>query len=164
MTTPPDQPASSGGAPAGMPARLWEAAKHGTRGTIPPWVRAAPDASATAPSHIGQIGRRAGQVAAVAGAVGGGIGLGIGLTEGLSHSAESAHTGDGSPALEHVSAEHITTDHVSTDHGSGSLTSFSSGDTPGPPGSVSEGVTLHTSGEGGHALHTTFHIPGHAGT
>jgi hypothetical protein len=164
MSTPPDRPASSGGAPAGLPARLWEAAKHGTRGTIPPWVRAAPDASATAPSHIGQIGRRAGQAAAVAGAIGGGIGLGIGLTEGLSHSADSAHSGDGSPAAEHITTEHVTTEHVTADHGSDSLTSSVSGDAPGPPGSASEGVTLHTSGEGDHVLHTTWRIPGHAGT
>src|SRR5450631_1952067 len=169
MSTPPDRPASSGGAPVGMPARLWEAAKHGTRGTTPPWVRAAPDASATAPSHIDQIGRRAAQAAAVAGAIGGGIGLGISLTEGLSHSADSAHSGDGSPAVEHItteqiSAEHTAREHITADHGTGSLTSFSSGDAPGPPGSASEGVTLHTSGDGGHVLHTTWRIPGHAAT
>src|SRR6201996_3511538 len=168
MTTPPDQPASSGGAPAGMPPGLWEAAKHGTRGTIPPWVSAAPDASATAPSHISQVARRAAQVAAVAGAIGGGIGLGIGLTEGLSHSSDLAHTGSGAPAdptgSEHISTEHVVTEHLSPDHGSGSLTSFSSGDAPGPPGSESEGVTLHTSGPGDHVLHTTFHVPGHTAT
>src|ERR1700761_3557354 len=165
MTTPPDQPASSGGAPAGMPPGLWEAAKHGTRGTIPPWVSAAPDASATAPSHIGPVARRAAQVAAGAGAIGGGIGLGIGLTEGLSHSSDLAHTGSGAPAdptgSEHISTEHVVTEHLSPDHGSGSLTSFSSGDGPAPAGSESEGVTLHTSGEGDHVLHTTFRIPGH---
>jgi len=58
-TTTPGRTASAGGTPAGMPARLWEAAKHGARGTIPQWVRAAPDAGATAPPRIGQIARRA---------------------------------------------------------------------------------------------------------
>ena len=63
-----------------------------------------------------------------------------------------------------LTTEHVTAEHVTTDHGSGSLTGSVSGDAPGPPGSASEGVTLHTSGEGDHVLHTTFHIPGHAGT
>jgi hypothetical protein len=167
MTTPPDQPDSPGGAPAEMPPGLWEAARHGTRGTIPPWVSAAPDATATAPSHIGQVARRAAQVAAVAGAIGGGIGLGIGLTEGLSHSAELAHTDSGAAghaSTEHISTERVVTEHLSPDHGSGSLSSFSSGDAPGPSGPASEGVTLHTSGPGDHVLHTTFQVPGHAAT
>ena len=78
MSTTPGRSASAGGAPAGMPARLWEVAKHGARGTIPQWVRAAPDAGATAPPRIGQIARWATQAAAAAGIVAGGIGIGIG--------------------------------------------------------------------------------------
>ena len=93
-TTTPGRTASAGGAPAGMPARLWEAAKHGARGTIPQWVRAAPDAGATAPSRIGQIAHRAAQIAAAAGVVGGGIGVGIGATEAASRPVDS---GDGDP-------------------------------------------------------------------
>jgi hypothetical protein len=157
MTTPPPRPASSGGAPAGMPSRLWEAAKHGDRGTIPPWVQAAPDAGTTAPPQISQAARRAAQFAAVAGAIGGGIGIGMGVGISAaepSRAADLAHS-SGAPAMDHISLEHISTDHVT-----GSV----SGDAPGPPGSASEGVTLHTSGEGDHVLHTTFHIPGHAGT
>jgi hypothetical protein len=164
MTTPPAPPASSGGAPAGMPSRLWEAAKHGDRGTIPPWVQAAPDAGATAPPHISQAARRAAQVAAVAGAIGGGIGVGMGV--GLSAAAEPSHSADltssgsGTPAMDHISLDHISTDHIGTDH----VTSSVSDDAPGPPGSGSEGVTLHTTGHGGHlssGLHTTWRIPGH---
>ena len=128
-------------------------------------MRAAPDAGATAPPHIGQIARRAAQAAAVAGAIGGGIGVGIGATEGLVTLGRLAHQrrrfpgGAAHPATDHVSAEHVSTDHVT-----GSLTSSVSGDAPGPPGSASEGVTLHTSGDGGHlssGLHTTWRIPGH---
>jgi hypothetical protein len=156
MTTPPPRPASSGGAPAGMPSRLWEAAKHGDRGTIPPWVEAAPDAGTTAPPHISQAARRAAQFAAVAGAIGGGIGIGMGV--GIS-AAEPSHAADlthssGAPAMDHISLDHISTDH---------LTGSVSGDAPGP-GSGSEGVTLHTSGHGGHlssGLHTTWKVPGH---
>jgi hypothetical protein len=164
MSTPPPRPPSSGGAPAGMPSRLWEAAKHGDRGSIPPWVQAAPDASATAPPHISQAARRAAQVAAVAGAIGGGIGVGMGV--GISAAAEPSRTADlthasgGAPATEHISVEHVTTDHVGD-----SLTSSVSGDGSGPPGSGSEGVTLHTSGHGDHVssgLHTTWRIPGHS--
>ena len=77
MSTTPGRSAPAGGAPAGMPARLWEVAKHGARGTIPQWVRAAPDAGTTAPPRIGQIARRAAQVAAAAGAIGAGIGVGM---------------------------------------------------------------------------------------
>ena len=154
MSTPPGRTASAGGAPAGMPARLWEAAKHGARGTIPQWVRAAPDAGATAPPRIGQIARRAAQVAAAAGVVGGGIGVGIGATEVASRPVDLAHSG-GAPGP----------DHISTYPGTGSPASSDSGGAPGPPGSASEGgVTLHTSGDGGHlatGLATTWRIPGH---
>jgi hypothetical protein len=144
-----------------MPSRLWEAAKHGDRGAIPPWVQAAPDAGATAPPHISQAARRAAQVAAVAGAIGGGIGVGMGIGIGAaaepSRSADLTHFSGGAPAADHISLEHITTEHVGD-----SLTSTVSGDAPGPPGSGSEGVTLHTSGDGDHVLHTTFRIPGHS--
>ena len=155
MSTPPGQPPSAGGAPAGMPARLWEAAKHGARGTIPQWVRAAPDAGATAPPRIGQIARRAAQVAAAAGVIGGGIGAGMGATEAASRPVDLAHSGDGDPGA----------DHASTGPSTGSLAGSESGDAHGPPGSASEGgVTLHTSGDGGHlasGLATTWRVPGH---
>ncbi len=154
MSTPPGRTASASGAPAGMPARLWEAAKHGARGTIPQWVRAAPDAGATAPPRIGQIARRAAQVAATAGVIGGGIGVGMGATEAASRPVDVAHSGDGGPGA----------DHVSTGPGTGSLASSESGDAHGPSGSASEGVTLHTSGDGGHlasGLATTWRIPSH---
>ena len=140
-----------------MPARLWEAAKHGARGTIPQWVRAAPDAGATAPPRIGQIARRAAQVAAAAGVVGGGIGVGIGATEVASRPVDLAHSGGATGAC--------PADHISTYPGTGSPASSDSGGAPGPPGSASEGgVTLHTSGDGGHlatGLATTWRIPGH---
>ena len=168
-TTNPGRTSSAGGAPAGMPARLWEAAKHGARGTIPQWVRAAPDAGTTAPPRIGQIARRAAQVAAAAGLVGGGIGVGIGATEAASRPVDLAHSGDVD-----LEADHTSTgpgggapgaDHISTDFVTGSPASSDSGDAPGPPGSASEGgVTLHTSGDGGHlatGLKTTWRIPGH---
>ncbi len=170
MSTPPDRPASpggasSGGTPAGMPARLWEAAKHGDRGEIPAWVQDAPDAGATAPPHISQLARRAAQAAAVAGAIGGGIGIGILATETPAHSAGFAPSG-GTPAADHISVEHVTTEHFATDHGAGPLTSTVTNDPPGSPDSGSEhGVTLHTSGEGGHVssgLSTTWRIPGHS--
>ena len=152
-----------------MPARLWEAAKHGARGTIPQWVRAAPDAGATAPPRIGQIARRAAQVAAAAGVVGGGIGVGIGATEAASRPVDLAHSGDGDLGADHTSTGPgggvPGADHISTDPGTGSPASSDSGDAPGPPGSASEGgVTLHTSGDGGHlatGLATTWRIPGH---
>ncbi len=154
-TTTPGRTASAGGAPAGMPARLWEAAKHGARGTIPQWVRAAPDAGATAPPRIGQIARRAAQAAAAAGVVAGGIGVGIGATEVASRPVDLAHPGGGAPGA----------DHISTDPGTGPPVSSDSGDAPGPPGSASEGeVTLHTSSDGGHlatGLATVWRIPGH---
>jgi hypothetical protein len=162
MTTPPPRPPSSGGAPAGMPSRLWEAAKHGDRGSIPGWVQDAPDAGATAPPHISSAARRAAQVAAVAGAIGGGIGVGMGI--GLGASSEPspatnlAHT-DAAPAADHISLEHVSTDHV------GSVTSSVS-ETPGPPGTDSEGVTLHATGHGDHlssGLHTTWRIAAHSG-
>jgi len=149
--TNPERVASAGGAPAGMPARLWEVAKRGTRGTIPPWVRAAPDAGATAPPRIGQIARRAAQAAAAAGVVAGGIGVGIGVTEVASRPADLAHPGDDPPGADHT----------------GSLTSSisHSGDATGPPGSASEHeVTLHTSSDSGHlasGLTTTWQVPGH---
>jgi hypothetical protein len=136
-----------------MPARLWELAKRGARGTIPQWVRAAPDAGATAPPRIGQIARRAAQVAAAAGVVAGGIGA----TEVASRPVDLTHPGDGAPGA----------DHIGTDPGTGSPASSDShsGDTPGQPGSTSEGeVTLHTSGDDGHlatGLKTTWRIPGH---
>ena len=168
MSTPPGRTASAGGAPAGMPARLWEVAKHGARGTIPQWVRAAPDAGATAPPRIGQIARRAAQVAAAAGIVGGGIGVGIGATEVVSRPVDLAHSGDGDPGADHSTGPGdaaLVADHTSTDPGTGSHASSYSGDAPGPPGSASEGgVTLHTSGDGGHlatGLATTWRIPGH---
>jgi hypothetical protein len=163
MTTPPPRPPSSGGAPAGMPSRLWEAAKHGDRGSIPPWVQDAPDAGATAPPHISSAARRAAQVAAVAGAIGGGIGVGMGIGLGASSEPSPAtnlsHT-DAAPATDHISLEHVSTDHV------GSATSSLSGETPGPPGTDSEGVTLHATGHGDHlssGLHTTWRIPAHSG-
>src|SRR5215472_6590982 len=155
--TTPGRTASAGGAPAGMPVRLWELAKRGARGTIPQWVRAAPDAGATAPPHIGQVARRAAQVAAAAGVVAGGIGVGIGATEVASRPVDLTHPGDGAPGA----------DHTSTDPGTGSPASSDShsGDAPGQPGSASEGeVTLHTSGDDGHlatGLATTWRIPGH---
>ena len=153
-TTPPGRAAPAGGAPAGIPARLWEAARHGARGTIPPWVRAAPDAGATAPPRIGQIARRAAQVAAAAGVAGAGIGLGAGATEAASRPAGLAHSGGGAPAADHTSA----------DPGTGSPASSESAAAPGPPGSASGGgVTLHTSGDGGHlatGLAATWRIPG----
>jgi len=154
MSTTPRRAASPGGAPAGMPARLWELAKHGTRGTIPPWVRAAPDAGATAPPRIGQIARRATQSAAAAGVVAGGIGVGIGATEVAARPVNLAHPGG-----------HSGADHTNTDSSSGSPVSSHSVDVPGPPGNASEsGVTLHTSSDGGHldtGLATTWRIPGH---
>src|ERR1700744_858387 len=163
MTTPPPRPPSSGGAPAGMPSRLWEAAKHGDSGSIPPWVQDAPDAGATAPPHISSAARRAAQVAAVAGAIGGGIGVGMGIGLGASSEPSPAtnlsHT-DAAPATDHISLEHVSTDHV------GSATSSLSGETPGPPGTDSEGVTLHATGHGDHlssGLHTTWRIPAHSG-
>ena len=169
MNTTPSQSASAGGAPPGMPARLWEVAKHGARGTIPQWVRAAPDAGATAPPRIGQIARRAAQSAAAAGVVAGGIGVGIGATEGASHPVDLAHPGDGASGADHTGTGPgggaPGADHTNTDPGTGSLTSSDSGDAPGPPGSASQGgVTLHTSGDGGHlatGLATTWRIPGH---
>ena len=168
-TTNPGQTSSAGGAPAGMPARLWEAAKHGARGAIPQWVRAAPDAGATAPPRIGQIARRAAQVAAAAGLVGGGIGVGIGATEVASRPVDLAHSGGGPPGADHTSTGPgggpPGADHISTDFVTGSPASSDFGDAPGPPGSASEGgVTLHTSGDGGHlatGLETTWRIPGH---
>jgi hypothetical protein len=151
MSNTPSQTASAGGAPAGMPARLWEVAKHGARATIPQWVRAAPDAGATAPPRIGQIARRAAQAAAASGVVVGGIGA----AEVASRPVDLAHPGDGAAA----------TDHTSTDPGTGSHASSDAGDAPRPPGIASEGgVTLHTSSEGGHlatGLATTWRIPGH---
>jgi hypothetical protein len=155
--TTPRRAASAGGAPAGMPARLWEVAKRGARGTIPPWVRAAPDAGATAPPRIGQIARRAAQAAAAAGVVAGGIGVGIGAAEVASRPVGLGHPGDGIPGADHISAN----------PGTGSLASSDShfGDAPGAPGSGSEHeVTLHTSGDGGHlasGLTTTWRVPGH---
>ena len=168
-TTTPGRTSSAGGAPAGMPARLWEAAKHGARGTIPQWVRAAPDAGATAPPRIGQIARRAAQVAAAAGVVGVGIGVGIGATEVASRPVDLAYSGDGDPGADHSSTgpggDAHWADHISMDPGTGSPASSDSGHAPGPPGSASEGeVTLHTSGDGSHlatGLATTWRIPGH---
>jgi len=169
MSTPSGRNASAGGAPAGMPARLWEAAKQGARGTIPQWVRAAPDAGATAPPRIGQIARRAAQVATAAGVVGGGIGVGISATEAASRPVDLAHPGGGDPGADHTSAGPgggaPGPDHISTNPGTGSPASSGSGGAPGPPGSASEGgVTLHTSGDGGHlatGLATTWRVPGH---
>jgi hypothetical protein len=147
-----------------MPARLWEVAKHGARGTIPQWVRAAPDAGATAPPRIGQIARRVTQTAAAAGVVVGGIGIGIGATEMASHPVDFVHPGDGVPGTDHTSTGPgggaPGADHTSTDPGTGSPASSDSGDAPGPQG----GVTLHTSVDGGHlatGLATTWRIPGH---
>jgi hypothetical protein len=158
MSTNPGQTASAGGAPAGMPARLWELAKHGARVTIPPWVRAAPDAGATAPPRIGQIARRAAQAAAAAGVVAGGIGVGIAATEPASRPVDVAHPDDGALAV----------DHISTNPSTDSPASSHSGDASGPPGSGSEsGVTLHTSSDGGHldtGLASTWRIPGHGST
>ena len=166
-TTPPSRSTSAAGAPAGMPARLWEVAKHGARGTIPPWVRAAPDAGATAPPRIGQIARRAAQVAAAAGAVSAGIGLGVGATEAASRPVDLAHRGDAAAGTGHTSGGGAPgADHTSAVPGTGSPASSDSGAAPGPPDSASEGqVTLHTSGDGGHlatGLATTWRIPGHA--
>jgi hypothetical protein len=169
MSTTPSQSSSAGGAPAGMPARLWEVAKHGARGTIPQWVRAAPDAGATAPPHIGQIARRATQAVAAAGVVAGGIAVGIGATEVTSHPVGLAHPGGGAPGVDHTSTgpggDAPGADHANTDSGTGSHASTDFGAAPGPPGSASQaGVTLHTSAEGGHlatGLSTTFRIPGH---
>ena len=153
--TTPSRTGSAGGTPASMPTRLWEMAKHGSRGTIPRWVHAAPDAGATAPARIGQIARRAAQAAAAAGVVAGGIGVGIGATDVASRPVDLAHRGHGAPGEYHTG----------TDHGTGSPASSDSGAAPGPPGSASEGeVTLHTSGDGGHlatGLATTWRIPGH---
>jgi hypothetical protein len=158
MSTNPRRTASAGGAPAGMPARLWELAKHGARGTIPQWVRAAPDAGATAPPRIGQIARRAAQAAAAAGVVAGGIGVGIAATEVASRPVDVAHPDDGALAV----------DHISTNPSSDSPAGSHSGDASGPPSSGSEsGVTLHTSGDGGHlatGLASTWRIPGHGST
>ena len=163
-TTPPSRTASAGSAPAGMPARLWEVAKHGARGTIPPWVRAAPDAGTTAPPRIGQIARRAAQVAAAAG-VGVGIGLGVGAIEGASRPVDLGYRGDGAAGADHTGGGAASADHTSADPGTGSPASSDSAAAPGPPGSASEGqVTLHTSGDGGHVasgLATTWRIPGH---
>jgi hypothetical protein len=157
MSTTPGRSASAGGAPADMPARLWEAAKHGARGTIPQWVRAAPDAGATAPPRIGQVARRATQAAAAAGVVAAGIGIGIGATEVASHPVDLAHPGDGAPGPDHASTGPGDgapgAAHISTDLGTGSTAS-----------SDSSGVTLHTSVDGGHldtGLATTWRIPGH---
>jgi hypothetical protein len=154
MSTAPRPTASPGGAPAGMPARLWELAKHGARGTIPQWVRGAPDAGATAPPRISQIARRATQAVAAAGVVAGGIAIGIGATEVAARPVDLAHPGGPSGA-----------DHTNTDHGSGSPVGSHSVDVPGPPGNASEsGVTLHTTSDGGHldtGLATTWRIPGH---
>ncbi len=209
MSTPPGRTASAGRAPAGMPARLWEAAKHGARGTIPPWVRAAPDAGATAPPRIGQIARRAAQVAAAAGVIGGGIGVGMGVgtdaSEAASRPADLAdsgpgaghtstgpgggpgagHTGTGpggGPGAGHTGtgpgggpgAGHTSTgpgggapvaDHISMSFGTGSPASSDAGESPGPPGSASEGgVTLHAGDDGGHlatGLATTWRVPSH---
>ena len=158
MSTDPRPTASAGGAPAGMPARLWELAKHGARGTIPQWVRDTPDAGATAPPRIGQIARRAAQAAAAAGVVAGGIGVGIAATEVASHPVGVAHPDDGA----------LTVDHISTDAGTDSPASSHSGGASGPPGSGSEGgVTLHTSSDSGHlttGLASTWQIPGHGST
>jgi hypothetical protein len=148
--TTPKRAASAGGAPAGMPARLWEVAKRGARGTIPEWVRAAPDAGTTAPPRIGQIARRAGQAAAAAGVVAGGIGVGIGVTEMASRPVDLAHPGDGAPG----------TGHASTDPGAGSLASSVSHSGDGSEGEV----TRHTSSDSGHlatGLTTTWRVPGH---
>ena len=148
-----------------MPARLWEVAKHGARGTIPPWVRAAPDAGATAPPRIGQIARRAAQVAAAAGVVGVGIGLGVGAIEVASRPVDLGYRGDGAAGADHTGGGAAGADHTSADPGTGSPASSDSAAAPGPPGSASEGqVTLHTSGDGGHVatgLATTWRIPGH---
>jgi hypothetical protein len=152
--TDPSRTASVGSVPAGMPARLWEVAKHGARGTVPQWVRTAPDAGATAPPRIGQIARRAAQVAAAAG-VGLGIGVAIGTTEVASRPVGLAHPGDDAHATDHTSTDPGTSSHVSSD------TSHA----PGPPGAASEEqVTLHTSSDSGHVatgLATTWRIPGH---
>ena len=169
MSTPSGRNVPAGGAPAGMPARLWEAAKHGARGTIPQWVRAAPDAGATAPPRIGQIARRAAQVATAAGLVGGGIAVGTSATEAASRPVDLAHSGGGDPGADHTSAGPgggaPGPDHISTSLDTGSPASSGSGGAPGPPGSASEGgVTLHTSGDGGHlatGLATTWRVPGH---
>ncbi len=168
MSTPPGRTPSAGDAPAGMPARLWEAAKHGTRGTIPQWVRAAPDAGADAPPRIGQIARRAAQVAAAAGVIGGGIGVGMGVgtdaTEAASRPADLADSRDAGPGADHTSTG-PGADHISMSFGTGSPAGSESGNAPGPPGSASEGgVTLHTSGDGGHlatGLATTWRVPSH---
>jgi hypothetical protein len=155
--TTPRRIASAGGAPAGMPTRLWDVAKRGGRGTIPQWVRAAPDGGATAPPRIGQIARRATQAAAAAGIVAGGIGVGFGATEVASRVVDLAHSGDGAPGADHTSMDPGT--------GSPARSDSHSGHAPGPPGSASEGeVTLHTSGDGGHlttGLTTTWRVPGH---
>src|SRR5215472_9824879 len=114
--TTPGRTASAGGAPAGMPVRLWELAKRGARGTIPQWVRAAPDAGATAPPHIGQVARRAAQVAAAAGVVAGGIGVGIGATEVASRPVDLTHPGD-APGQPGSASEGEVTLHTSGDDG-----------------------------------------------
>lgn len=168
-TSTPGRAASAGGAPADMPARLWEVAKHGARGTIPQWLRAAPDADATAPPRIGQIARRAAQAAAAAGIVAGGIGVGIGVTEVTSRPVDPARPGDGASGAGHTSTGPgggaPRADHTSTDPGTGTPAGSGFADAPGPPGSASEGeVTLHTTGDGGHlatGLATTWRIPGH---
>jgi hypothetical protein len=173
MSTPPGRTGSAGAAPAGMPARLWEAAKHGTRGTIPQWVRAAPDAGATAPPRIGQIARRAAQVAAVAGVVSAGIGVGIGASEAASRPVDVADSGGGDHGADHPStgpgggapgAGHLSTG-LGTGSVASSVTRSVSGDAPGPHVSASGGgVTLHTSGDGSHlatGLATTWRTPGH---
>ena len=154
--TTPRRIASAGAAPAGMPTRLWDVAKRGGRGTIPQWVRAAPDGGATAPPHIGQVARRAAQAAAAAGIVAGGIGVGFGATEVASRAVDLARPGDGAPGADHTSIDPGT--------GSPARSDSHSGHAPGPPGSASEGeVTLHTSGDGGHlatGLTTTWRVPG----
>jgi len=66
MSTSPGRADSAGGAPVGMPARLWEAAKHGAAGRFPSGC-APPLTPAPPPTRIGQIARRAAQTAAAAG-------------------------------------------------------------------------------------------------
>ena len=81
----------------------------------------------------------------------------------------STGPGGGAPGADHTSTGPgggaPQADHTSTGPGTGSPASSDSGDAPGPPGSASEGgVTLHTSGDGGHlasGLATTWRIPGH---
>ncbi len=155
--TDPSPTASAGSVPAGMPARLWEAAKHGARGTIPQWVRIAPDAGATAPPRIGQIARRAAQVAAAAG--------GRRRDRRRDRRDRGCVTpGRPGPGGEPGDDAHLT-GHTSMDPGTGSHASSDTFHAAGPPGSASEEqVTLHTSSDGGHVatgLATTWRIPGH---